>query len=258
MSARIHDGTRRSALAAFAVLLLLVAAAPGGAQIPDEFTNLQVLPKDIGKGQLVSTMRGFASALGVRCIHCHVGDDPNDLAGVDFVSDERQAKKTARVMVQMVEQINGELLPRIGKESPRQVSCVTCHRRLSRPETVTDVLMKAIDESGVEDALEQYRQLRDEYYGQGVYDFSPRPLNRTAETLARQRQDLDGALTVMRLSVELHPEDAYTQLMLGQLLAQNSDPAGARAAIERSLAIEPDNPWARRLLESVSEAAAEE
>jgi len=29
-------------------LALLLAAAPAGAQVPDEFTNLKVLPKDIG------------------------------------------------------------------------------------------------------------------------------------------------------------------------------------------------------------------
>ena len=34
---------------------------------PDSFTNLKVLPKTIGKQELVATMRGFALGLGVRC-----------------------------------------------------------------------------------------------------------------------------------------------------------------------------------------------
>jgi thioredoxin reductase len=46
--------------------------APVPGQIPDKFTNLKVLPKDISKQELQSTMRGFAFALGVRCEHCHV------------------------------------------------------------------------------------------------------------------------------------------------------------------------------------------
>ena len=55
---------------AFAALLLI--GTPATAQFPDKFRNLKVLPKDISKHELESTMRGFAFALGVRCDHCHV------------------------------------------------------------------------------------------------------------------------------------------------------------------------------------------
>lgn len=49
--------------------------APGAPRWqPPDPTNLQVLPKDIPKAQLVQTMRGFAMGLGVRCEHCHVGN----------------------------------------------------------------------------------------------------------------------------------------------------------------------------------------
>src|SRR5688500_13932467 len=64
---------------AFAVFMTLAAAAPmprGDAdQIPTEFKNLQVLPKDISRADLVQTMRQVATDLGVRCTHCHVGPD---------------------------------------------------------------------------------------------------------------------------------------------------------------------------------------
>jgi len=43
------------------------------AQFPEKFTNLKVLPMDISRKELESTMRGFAFALNVRCNHCHVG-----------------------------------------------------------------------------------------------------------------------------------------------------------------------------------------
>jgi len=61
-----------------AALGALLTASPARAEIPDEFTNLEVLPEDITRGELVSIMRGFAGALGVRCNHCHVGEDPSD------------------------------------------------------------------------------------------------------------------------------------------------------------------------------------
>lgn len=43
-------------------------------KVPDKFTNLKVLPKDIGKDDLVTTMRMFARSLGLRCNPCHVID----------------------------------------------------------------------------------------------------------------------------------------------------------------------------------------
>jgi len=51
----------------------------------------------------------------VRCIHCHVGEDPNNLDHVDFVSDERETKRVARAMMRMVQEINGKLLPASGQ-----------------------------------------------------------------------------------------------------------------------------------------------
>src|SRR5258708_32455280 len=48
---------------------LLLTGTPAAAQFPDKFTNLKVLPKDISKHEMESTMRSFAFALGVRCDH---------------------------------------------------------------------------------------------------------------------------------------------------------------------------------------------
>src|SRR5207253_842020 len=92
------------------VLLSLALTTPGEAQIPETFKNLQVLPKDIPARELVMTMRSYASALGVRCAHCHVGADRPELAGADFASDEREAKRTARLMMRMVKAINEDHL----------------------------------------------------------------------------------------------------------------------------------------------------
>ncbi len=47
-------------------------AAPGGGQTPPPPANLQVLPKDIPRPELLATMRGFAGGLGVMCNYCHV------------------------------------------------------------------------------------------------------------------------------------------------------------------------------------------
>ncbi len=56
----------RFLLTSVACLLIIGGADTAAAQIPDKFTNLKVLPKDISKGELVGIMRAFSGALGVR------------------------------------------------------------------------------------------------------------------------------------------------------------------------------------------------
>jgi hypothetical protein len=75
---------------------------PAAEQFPEKFTNLKVLPKDISRAELQSTMRGFAFALNVRCEHCHVEKAGGKKFEMDFVADEKDAKKTARVMLEMI------------------------------------------------------------------------------------------------------------------------------------------------------------
>src|ERR1700681_4386657 len=108
---------------------VLLSGNRASAQFPDKFTNLKVLPKDISKHELESTMRGFAFALGVRCGHCHVEKKAPE-KGFDFAADDKDAKKTARVMLQMVEAINRDYVSKIekvDKTAPIHVECVTCH-----------------------------------------------------------------------------------------------------------------------------------
>jgi len=88
------------------VVSVLQMDRPVRAQVPEKFSNLQILPKDITREDLVREMRGFAGALGVRCVYCHKGEDNPGLKDVDFASDARGTKKTARAMMRMVYAIN--------------------------------------------------------------------------------------------------------------------------------------------------------
>ena len=72
-------------------------AAPKMPVIPDTYTNLQVLPKDIKKPDLLSVMKSFSRTMDVRCMHCHAV--PDDLSSGDFASDEKPTKVAARKML---------------------------------------------------------------------------------------------------------------------------------------------------------------
>jgi hypothetical protein len=47
-------------------------ATPPAQASTSQYKNLQVLPHDIPREQLIEIMRAFARSLGVRCNHCHV------------------------------------------------------------------------------------------------------------------------------------------------------------------------------------------
>jgi hypothetical protein len=237
---------RLSTCALGAALLFAITGAPQ-AQIPDEFTNLTVFPEDIRKRELVSIMRGFVGALGVRCDHCHVAKTPGSLKGMDFASDELEPKKVARAMMKMTTEINSKLLPATGRRSLMRVRCVTCHRGLTEPRSLDQILLETVKTQDVAAAAKRYRELRDEYYGTGAYDFSAGTLNHVAETLAAD--DAVGAIELLKLNLSFHSESAYSYMMLGQLQAMNGDKEAAATSVERSLELEPDNPRAKRMLE---------
>lgn len=126
------------------LLFLTVAAASAQApsqtprrrpQLPDKFTNLQVLPKDISKDDLVKTMRLFSRSLGVHCDHCH---EEVSEGSVNWASDKKEAKLAARNMMKMVHDINTNYMPKLeplpGEETKQKgVNCWTCHRGEKQP-----------------------------------------------------------------------------------------------------------------------------
>ena len=75
-------------------------ARPKSNPIPDHFVNLQVLPKDIKKPQLVGVMKQFCMTFNVRCLHCHAVSD--DLMTGSFDSDEKDTKQKARELLKLI------------------------------------------------------------------------------------------------------------------------------------------------------------
>lgn len=242
----------RHAVAIASLALFVGWPAPSAlAQIPRTFTNLQVLPKDISRPQLVATMRGFAGALGVRCTHCHVG--PDDLQGMDFATDEKESKKVARTMLRMVRGINADFIGTLPAADPprQQVTCLTCHRRETKPpRSLPDLLLATLNARGVAAAIEQYRKLRAEMLEAGLYDFREPSLTIVATSL-REQKKFDEALEVLRLNATMFPKSAMVQINLGDTAAQKGDLPLAESFYKRALEIDPANALAAKSLEAV-------
>ena len=118
-----------------AVATAQTPTAPATAAAELQFKNLQVFPKTITRDQLFSNMNGFAQALGVRCVHCHVGEEGKPLSTFDFASDAKPEKQVARKMLVMVHRINSEDFG-VKDFKDVKVTCFTCHRGTTKPLTV--------------------------------------------------------------------------------------------------------------------------
>jgi photosynthetic reaction center cytochrome c subunit len=95
-------------------------------KVPDKFTNLKVLPKDIRKDQLVQVMRAFSQGLGQRCDFCHV----LSLETQDFASDKKPEKQMARGMMGLVHKLNTDFFTY--KDAPK-ATCFMCHHGEKKP-----------------------------------------------------------------------------------------------------------------------------
>ena len=117
-----------------AALAQAPAAAPPPFAAPP-FKNLKVLPADISRANLLQHMKLFSQSLGVRCSHCHVGEEGKPLSSFDFASDAKPAKDAARRMLAMVRRINSQDFG-VAEVKDAKVTCFTCHRGSPKPATV--------------------------------------------------------------------------------------------------------------------------
>jgi len=229
----------------------LFAARPSAAQFPEKFTNLKVLPKDISKQELQSVMRGFAFGLGVRCDHCHVEKTGPD-KGLDFAADDKDEKRTARVMLQMVAAINHDYISKVPKMAPIQVQCVTCHHGLAQPQPLNAVLAAALEKDGLDKTVGLYHELRNKYYGSGQYDFGETSLNQFTESLLAAKKSKE-ALAIMELNFsENHPDSVWSYHMLAQTHQANGQKDKAIADYRKVLELHPDDRWAKEQIDSLT------
>lgn len=237
---------------ALAVLVGLTAASVAAAQAAKP-KNLKVLPQDLSRDSVVKIMRfEVASGLGVSCSFCH-GAPNVPFDSIDYASDERQTKRTAREMMRMVGRINGELLPAIpDRGTPAlEVKCITCHRGSPRPLMLEDTLGTVLTRFGPDSAVSVYDRIKQRYTGRFAYDFGQRSLNTLAARLIEQNR-LPEARRMLELNIREHP-DAWDPLYtLAQVLESLGDKPLAIAHYQRVLTLLPNHGPSRRRLQELT------
>jgi len=245
----------------------LTAPIALAAQAPP--ANLQVLPKDSRPQEILALMQQFTQALGVQCTYCHVQPPPVMLAPeevaagagrgrsqgpppIDFASDDKDAKTTARAMLTMVNEINARLATRVGQPGRPivRVQCLTCHHGVTNPRQLADMLWDTMMGKGDGAAVALYRDLRQKYLGTQAYDFRESLLPTLAKrSLAVNKPD--DALAWAQLNLEFYPQSTASHLALAEAHLGRRDPAAARKDLEKVLEIDPQNVAAAQMLKGM-------
>jgi hypothetical protein len=123
-------------ICAVVICALTSAAVASGQARPDArlaeqvFKNIQSL-KGIPADEFMSTMGFFSASLGISCGDCHTADSAGDWAKY---AEDNDRKRKARTMIAMVNTMNKTLFA-----GRRVLTCYTCHRGSTSPETTPDL-----------------------------------------------------------------------------------------------------------------------
>lgn len=218
--------------ACLAVSLLLIGSPAARAQEP-----VRTRPN----------MQAIAAALGVQCNYCHAAaqETPSRL---DYKSDANPKKRIARVMIAMTADINATIQSAMLKpaDETMTVACVTCHRGVADPRPLSEILTRALQDGNPAAAAATYRDLRQRYFGQDVYDFSERALVSIGQRLVER--DPDAAIALLQMNLEFYPRSAESYFMMATAYTRKLRDADAIECLEKALEINPEHSVARGFL----------
>jgi tetratricopeptide (TPR) repeat protein len=192
---------------------------------------------------LQANMQEIAQALGVSCGYCHTAERGS--------GTPEPKKDIARQMIAMTRELNTRVQTATGKAAGQatQVNCVTCHRGVPIPKQLSEIVMQTIREKGSAAAVEQYRDLRKQFYGRQSYDFGEDTLLGIAQTLSSGRPD--DAIALLKLNLEYNPQSARSYAAIAFAYTRKLDDATAITYLEKSLEIEPNDGVVRGQLEQL-------
>jgi tetratricopeptide (TPR) repeat protein len=234
----------------FVLAALPAAAQQRGGQAPPPMTNLQIIPKDTPREQVLQTMQAFTQALGVQCNYCHVQEGRGGRN--DMAADDKPTKKTARQMMLLAREINEKLPTVVSKTAndTTRVGCSTCHRGLPIPKQLGAVLSATVAEKGLDAGVAQFKELRTKYYGSSAYDFSEGSLVALAQqAIAADRAD--NAIAWLNLNLEFYPKSSRTYQILAQAHQRKNDKDAAIKDLEKAVELDPNNNQAKAQLQQL-------
>ena len=186
-------------------------------------------------------MQSISQALGVTCDYCHVAERGS--------GQPEPKKDIARAMMAMTRDINAKIQAATPNAVPDAVECVTCHRGVTVPRQLSEILLQTLKTQGAAAAIEQYRELRKQFYGRQAYDFGENTLLGIAQQITASRPS--DSIALLQLNLEFYPRSAGSYAEIGFAYTRKLDDDSAIANLEKALEIEPNNGINRGQLEQL-------
>ncbi len=208
-------------------------------------TAMSAFAQQPGSG--VPDMQAIASGLGVKCEFCHMGP-----RGAETGTANAPSKMAvARAMIAMTRDLNARISEATGKSraDATQVTCVTCHRGVTIPGQLSDIVAKMALEQSPDAAVAQYKDLRQRYYGGQSYDFREETLLHAAQLVVRINPP--ASIPLLRLNLEYYPQSVQSYIQIAYAYTRKLDDEAAIAALEKALEIEPENGVVKGQLEQL-------
>jgi tetratricopeptide (TPR) repeat protein len=154
----------------------------------------------------------------------------------------------------LVNDVNARLSSAVGGRKPPadivRVRCATCHRGVTNPAQLSDMLRQTMLGKGESAAVAQYRELRQSYLNTEAYDFREAVLlDLGRESLATRKPD--DALAWLQLNLEFYPKSAPSWITLAQAHIAKRDQDAARSDLQKALTLDSANAEALRLLRAM-------
>jgi tetratricopeptide (TPR) repeat protein len=190
-------------------------------------------------------MQEVAQALGVRCEYCHSAPRGSGQA--------EPKKDIALAMMAMTRELNAKVQEATGKPANEttRVECVTCHRGVAIPQPLSTIILRTVAQKGGAAAVEQYLDLRKQFYSRATYDFSEDALLEMVQRVVQGRPD--DAIALLRMNLEFNPQSAKTYALIGFAYTRKVDDASAITNLQKSLELDPTNAMVRGQLEQLQE-----
>ena len=151
---------------------------------------------------------------------------------------------------------NMKLQSELGKPANQltNVQCVTCHRGVAIPKQLVTIMMETAGKDGVNKAVQQYQELRKQYYGAQAYDFSDATLfNAANQSLMANKPD--DAIAFGQLNLAFHANSARTYQVMAQAYQRKMDKDKAIQSLEKAVQIDPMNQGFKNQLQQLKAGA---
>jgi tetratricopeptide (TPR) repeat protein len=155
-------------------------------------------------------------------------------------------------MLALARDVNMKLQSELGKPAAEltNVQCVTCHRGVAIPKQLAAIMVETAGKEGINKAVQQYQELRKQYYGAQAYDFTDVSLFAAANQSLMANKP-DDAIAFSQLNIAYNAKSARSYQVMAQAFQRKNDKDKAIQSLEKAVELDPMNQGLKNQLQQL-------